>query len=495
MVLFAVTVAGWAILPKGAGTNSGITALLWCNLTLMLGGLALEARRRPYSLHLMHLLALTLFMGVGAVLQYSSGTFPTAGPVAYLRNAVLPAALAITIWTFSYILSYEIAHRSMSPAGGAVTRFLNRPVPRFRVVALLALALVSLFYLASIGLSQTFVRGAATAAMAEHAGLRSWAPTAGGLGLAYYLFHQQLLRIFSPFALLAGVLLLVRDRGSRNPLLIALVAAVGVGTLLANNPFAAARLFFATVVIAFLAPLLLRRLKTGWGFVAITLMGITVLPSLHLTRMMEGFGEFLQVFSLASPLVYLAENRDVDSLGMLSLVQKWTDMNGHRWGLQTLGGLLFWFPRPFWPSKPIGTGGMVTDDMGFATNNWAAPIISEPLVDFGLPGVMPFAALIGILLARLDRAYWDGLTRGAALRVVDYVYPFWPGCVLFYTRGGWLSSTAFLFVCTVWVVPLGIGAARALRQAATDYRAAGSVARAGPEPPIAGLRDGSADGR
>lgn len=483
--LFTGTAGGLLSLSTSSHASGGILLLLWINSVIMLVGLGIEASRRPYSLNLMHLMALYLFLGAAALFQYASGEFPLAGPIVLLRPELLVASVAISIWVLGYLVGYEATHLLTRPGTGPATRFLNRPIPHSRVFVLLVIALVSLFYLAAIGLTGASTRGAARAAVEQYAGIDPMGGAGGArFGLAYFLFHQMFLRALSPFAFLAGLLLLARDPRSRNLLFVGLVAAVGFGTLVVNNPFAAARLWFATALIALVAPFVLRRLRTGWGLVLITLGGITLLPVLHLGRYFETLDEFTASFELASPITYLADNADVDSLGTLALTQKWIDLNGHRWGLQIVGGLLFWFPRTFWPGKPIDTGGMVTDGLGFEFTNWAVPVIAEPLVDFGLLGVMPFAAFFGMLFARLDRAYWDVEPQRGVLRLLDCVYPFLMGCVLFITRGGWFASLSFTFVFTIWLIPLGFGAARSARR--TDGHPENSSL------PVSSARDGTA---
>ena len=456
--LFLATFTGFLVLPRSGLARAEVIAVIWMNIGLILTAIVVEARRRPYSLHLMHLLALFLFVGAPALFQYSTGRFGVAGPIVNVRRQVLLAALTVTIWLVSYLVGYELQHRYGGQRRGPVLSFLDRPILPRRILAILILALLVVLYLAVVGLAGVATRGAAEADMLEFAEKSS----ASGFTLMVYLIHQMLLRAFSLIALLAALLSFARDRQNRNPLIVLLLISVGIGTFFANNPFAAARMWLATSIIGF-ASLFLRRLRTGWALVVIALSGITLLPSLHETRYLERLEDWWDYVALVSPLDYLAGNSDVDGLGMLALCQQWKELHGHRWGMQTAGSMLFWYPRRFWIHKPVDTGMMVTEDLGFDFTNLAPPVMSDYLVDFDFPGVLVFGALFGVLLAKVDRTYWNSHLDKARTRVIDAIYPFWIGCILYFTRGGSMASLSFTMAFTFWVLPLGIGGPRASR--------------------------------
>ena len=466
VALLGMTIWGWSVTDMSPAANTGVVLLLWVNAAMMLAMVAIESGRRPYSLHLMHLLALFLFTTASGLFQYTSGSFAVSGPITSFKKAIPIAVMAVTLWTIGYIVAYEFTNLTKRTGRGSLTRLLNREISTGRVFGFMVIGILSVLYLAAIGLAGASTRGAARAATEQFAGIDSAAGIGGGgtLGLGYFLIHELLLRALSPFALLVGMLLFARHKPARNPIFLAVLVVLGLGTLIANNPFAASRMWLATFMISLAAPFVLKRMRTGWALVGITLFGLSVLPGLHMSRMVETLGEFAGVFEFVSPFDYLRSNFDVDALGTLSVAQKWLETHPHRFGMQILGGLFFWVPRTLWPSKPISTGTMVTSGMGFDFTNISVPIPAEPLVDFGLLGVAPVGALFGTLLARLDRTYWDGAFSGSGLRLIDCTYPFWPGCIIFLTRGGFGNALAFTVCFTVWIVPLGIWAARSARQ-------------------------------
>lgn len=456
-LLLAGTLAGWLSLDRAVNASAGVTVMILMNIVVMLVALGIETSRRPYSLHLMHLLSLFLFVGASALLQYSSGTFGVAGPISLVRDQIIAAVVAVTLWLLGYLSAYEGQRALVAGPQGPMVRFLERPLTVSRTRFVLVLAVISLLYLTATGVAGAATRGAVLESMREYANQSG----AGEYTSVWYMLNLLLLRAFSLVALLAALLVYFRDRSSRSGPFTALVIIAAVGVLVVNNPFAAARMWLAITVIAFLAPFFLRRRQTGTMLVLIALGGIAFLPALNMSRYSLELTEWWQYFQLASPIEYLSTSSDVDSLGMLALCYQWVQIFGHSYGMQMLGAALFWVPRAIWPTKPIETGGMVTAELGFDFTNLAPPIMSDPLVDFGFVGVPIVGALFGLLLGRLDMTYWHGRERPeASRRVIDYIYPFWLGCVIFLTRGGLFASLGWTTCFTVWIVFYAVGVRR-----------------------------------
>lgn len=446
------TAAGWLFGPHAHSADPLVLAVLWLNIAVMIPALGIEISRRPYSLHLIHLVAMFLFLGAASLLQYSSGILPVVGPIQEVRQQVLPAALATTLWLAGYLFAYELRSATVVQRRAG---FLNRPITLGRALLLSAFALAGLVFLAALGLIGVTTRGAAEVA------LNDYSEAAGGSRFSspLYALVYNLVRALPPFTLLATMLMLTRDPRTRSWGLLPIVAILGIGTLVVNNPFAAFRMFLVTNLIAFSAPFLLRRFETSWLAVLAIVAGLTVLPSLGENRFALDLKELSSSFRFMSPVRYLATSADVDSLGMTALVEKWIDHFGHRWGLQFLGTLLLFVPRTFWPHKPIGTGTMVTQGLGFDFTNLAPPITSEPLVNFGLVGVPVCGALFALILARLDAIYWSPGRKGIAntFRIIDTVYPFWLGCIVYLVRGDLNPAWGFTMSFSLWILPLGLG--------------------------------------
>lgn len=450
------TVLGWIALPHSTSVDPSILVLLWFNILVMLSALGVELGRRPYSLHVMHLVSMYLFLGAAALFQYTRGQLAVPGSIALLKREMLPTVASITFWLAGYITAYEFRpYVSRRPSMGGL---LSRSLTTSRVIVLSLMACVGLAYLAAVGLLGATTRGAADEAIGNFSAESGAGAYSGTIGI----LTTNVARALPPVSLLTAVLLLVRDRRRRHASLSVLVAIVGLGTLLVNNPFAAARMFFTCNVIAFSAPFALLRFKTAWPLVLAITFGLTILPALGNARGAVRFDELVTYLQVISPLQYLSTNGDVDSLGMTALCQRWIDQFGYTWGRQFLGAMLFWIPRAIWTTKPIGTGTMVAQDLGFEYANLAPPIPAEGLINFGLPGVFVFGAIFGWILSYMDAVYWRPGRNAIAksFRIIDAIYPFLLVCVVYYTRGDLFPAMAFMVSFTIWILPLGIGVSR-----------------------------------
>jgi hypothetical protein len=115
---------------------------------------------------------------------------------------------------------------------------------------------------------------------------------------------------------------------------------------------------------------------------------------------------------------------------------------GVTWGRQLLGVVLFWVPRAWWQEKPFGSGRIVAEYLGLPNVNVSCPLPAEALVNWG-PLCVPVAAMLfGVLLRRLDDAYWSEGADGR-IRRIDLAYPLWLGMIFFVSRGELLSGVAY----------------------------------------------------
>jgi hypothetical protein len=153
---------------------------------------------------------------------------------------------------------------------------------------------------------------------------------------------------------------------------------------------------------------------------------------------------------------------------MAALCQQFVEQHGIRWGVQIFGAFFAFVPRALWPGKPISTGSMVTESIGFDFTNLSAPITAEGIINFGVIGVPFLAAIFGLVLARLDAIYWEGGREGVATsyRIIDALYPFWLVCMVYFTRGDLFPAVTFTISFTLWI-PFLLGS-RSSRQVLVD---------------------------
>jgi hypothetical protein len=113
-------------------------------------------------------------------------------------------------------------------------------------------------------------------------------------------------------------------------------------------------------------------------------------------------------------------------------------------GYQLLGAVFFFIPRALWSTKPVGSGYEMAEQLGYVFNNISMPLLGEGFVNFGFPGVLIFAAIIGIAMSKLDSAFSTEATPNSRIRFSTAVYYFLIGALFFVLRGDLLSSTAYV---------------------------------------------------
>jgi len=91
-----------------------------------------------------------------------------------------------------------------------------------------------------------------------------------------------------------------------------------------------------------------------------------------------------------------------------------------RAGENFLGAALFWVPRSLWPGKPLHTGAIVSEGLGYPYNNVSSPLPAEGYASWGLAGAVVVMALIGLLIGRLE-GRGGGKAMGTAIpRWISY---------------------------------------------------------------------------
>jgi len=450
-VIILAFLIGWGALTIDTESNSSITAGVVIhfifNTLLVLVALGFAIRMHPYSMHLFHLVGLLIFACVAGLYQYLVGNFPLSGPVMIFLKEIPIASTVVTLWVVGYLAGYLIRYRASGRVRPArFVRSFERPVSVASVHFALIVGFFSLIYLGSLGLVGAFTRAAAQDTLS----LASSGPL--------YLINLVFVRAI-PLLAVAGAALAIRRSGSVMTigLLVPMFVFDVMGVLITNSPFAAARYWFVAVAVGLTAPHLLAGRNTAIPVLVCLLIGMSVLPSIGAARDAQTFAEVIQYYlRVDSPFEYLSKSGDVDAFGMICLTLKWMGIHGHTWGMQMIGAALFWVPRTLWPSKPVGTGAMVSGDLGFDFTNLSVPIMTEPLVDFGMIGIPIAAFVFGWFLASIDRSYWTpfdpALTPGG-FRRIDIIYPFWVGLILFMTRGDLLSSFGYTVGITVAMFP------------------------------------------
>jgi hypothetical protein len=437
------TIGGvWAVVSPISTVWEGWVALTFLPLfAITLASILLEARARPFSLHLMHLLALFVFMELTPLLQFLGDTFPQYNMIQIESEDVLLANIILMLWLGMYFLGYRfgkvMAERVHLPR---ITGLLCQPLDPLRIKFGGVIAFIALAYLAYRGLGGVFTR-------------KAYAEIVDPSNSVDFILTTVFIRSI-PLLTLTALLLLVFDiqKERRFGTILLLLGCAG-GSFWFDNPFAAARYWTSSMLMGLATVVFLRHRKTAGLFIVAMIVGVIILPVLNVGRSnTEFFSNLTDVVMRIDPIGYLSESGDFQIYTILVLVKSYVDDYGIAWGRQLLGVFLFWIPRQFWEGKPIGSAAYVTESLGgFANTNLAAPLQAEAMINFGWVGVPLFAGAFGMALGYLDSIYHSRSANSVQdkPRVIDMIYVFWLGLVFFITRGDLMSSFAYTAGITI----------------------------------------------
>jgi hypothetical protein len=251
---------------------------------------------------------------------------------------------------------------------------------------------------------------------------------------------------------------LLFDKGLRGTMLWCCIAAIvlhrqhklGLSTLLLvlipgilfNFPLALPRYLTLTIYLgwALAAGLDVFKRRHAFGLMLLPLF-MLVAPLSTVTRYSgTSMNERLQdpgaVFQRAVILT------DYDAWSSLCRVMQYVEAQGATQGRQLMGVALFFVPRSVWPSKPIGSGAFLFNELNLGFNNVACTFLAEGYINFGMLGSIVFAALMALIVAGYDGWYWR---RGGRLRFTlpRLFYFVAIGMLFFILRGDLLSSFAY----------------------------------------------------
>jgi hypothetical protein len=226
-----------------------------------------------------------------------------------------------------------------------------------------------------------------------------------------------------------------------------ILATLPVALFLAN-PLVNARFITWTLLgCIVLATLRFGKLSRSITILALPLALIILFPALDYFR---DNGPTRNSTSLGS-LKALTTNGDYDAFQMLGNVVAWTGQHGLQLGHQFIGVPLVFVPRSIWSGKPLPTGPMVSQDIGYGFTNLSSPLPSEGYIDFGIFGVIAFCMLWGWMMVRLDKRMLESL-RQPNSELVTCIITFFAIYQVILLRGSLLGTIARLFPALLMII-------------------------------------------
>ena len=124
------------------------------------------------------------------------------------------------------------------------------------------------------------------------------------------------------------------------------------------------------------------------------------------------------------------------------------------YGEQFLGCILFWVPRSIWPTKPIGSGAFLSNELNLSLTNISCCYFAEGYINWRFFGILLFTIFLAIYTSMFDKIYWNLKGNRTHNYFFEILYFLLLGLTFFIMRGDLLSSYAYTigFTCSVLFV-------------------------------------------
>ncbi len=223
-----------------------------------------------------------------------------------------------------------------------------------------------------------------------------------------------------------------------------LIITTVVAALMINNIASSARAVAGALAFALLFAWLRpnQKLVRRLAFVAILVSVLFLYPLANNFRRSHHVAGVPseQPTSLRDELIY---SSGFGMFGQVHTAAEYVDLRGHSFGRQLLGSALFLVPRTVWTDKPVDTGDMMHDALGYPPQlNESSPLWAEFYVDGGFPLVVIGFAALGAVSARLQRRF----DEDAPFSFAAVLVPLLAGYQLYILRGSLLAVTPRLTV-------------------------------------------------
>lgn len=363
-----------------------------------------------------------IFMFLSPVVQYVTNTFSWWNIHLITKEAILYANLLILIFMLTYQISYDKKPKKRKKIASKTEIENIKTVMSFFFIASV---IASIFIIYKIEFKNLFSRSTylininkRSLGLVITTTLRSISVIYVAINLA---FIKQKKYIYKKIPFIIGLVLM----------------------LLVNFPTATARFWMAAIYLGLFIIVLRKSNNPHFLKLTILLGMLTVFPLINIFRR-NSFQEVLALKINIPKVTELFSYGDFDSYSMLTRVIIYTASNGLSFGRQLFGNILFFIPRSIWIEKPIGTGSMIANNLGWQFTNVSCPYIGEGYINFGIIGVIIFAGVLGVLSKKLDNSYEGSIeNEESTINYVDIVYPFTLGFLFFILRGDLLSSLSF----------------------------------------------------
>lgn len=388
-------------------------------------------RKRPVRwIALMFWMFVFYFIFLAGFVQFRSGKFPWGA--VHVQEDITSALLLIIVSLTAYWIGYRPFSSSLVQKTklGVRTKFrINVTAKRWKILLIVfSISLVAFFFVSGFSIRDLASSRTEFAILVAELGVRSQ-------------FIYVVLRSPSAAMLLLALLILwtwkVTNRADRRTeRLLLLIIAI---CLALNSPFVHSRAWAGAVYVSSVIILALiyrpHRERMLALLVSLAVFPLFILSSVFRHPRTEGWG-----FVWAG-----LTSGGFDAFSQIVNTYKYVDVHGLRWGYQLLGALFFWVPRSFWPEKPLGTGYMVHDALGFSFLNVSGPLWAEMYINFGVIGIFVGFFILGRISYSFDRRIAE--LRGSLFSPVFHAVAW------FFVAYQWILLRGDLITFTSYFVP------------------------------------------
>lgn len=383
-----------------------------------------EMLKYAYSLVMMHWFFFLMFYGIAAFLQYLSGNILYFSTVS--NQILLTVSLIFLGWIIFFTLGTK-TRLTIKPSNYFVSlvTVTLKPNSKFIIMLTCITVLITFYLVSSVGFLSMFSRSTSSEVFEQ-----------GSLAESSIL--QSTMRNIILYGLAISIAFLKSSKKGLSLVIIQLLCF-----LVINFPTGVGRSYVAIAYIGLLL-LLFPSVKKKSVFMFIFFFAfIVVFPMINVFRNYSL--DSVTWSMLYETIQNISQNYlygDYDAFAMIIYTVKYVSEFGLTYGYQLLGPLLFFVPRIFWESKPVGSGYMILETYGHGFKNGSEPLIAEGLLNFGILGVLVFAFIAGNLAKSIDKCYWK-FNNNLSPTFISIFYPFFLSIFFFMLRGDLMNTFAF----------------------------------------------------
>ncbi len=396
--------------------------------------LILARRRASVSIELVYWIFMYFFMFFAPLIQYSYGEFPWVH-APFPENTLIIANIILFIWNLIVGISINVPSikllsftpslnfsSSSAPAKHSISTEEGIISKQFCLLLTIISLAITASFIAKYGLSAFNSNRSSNISLID-----------ADASYIYALGNKIFDALFELSAIIGFL------HGKQNKNYACFIVSIFC-LVICLFPTTIAR-YHVAVIYGGLALICLKWLRTGSNFLLCFTIGVLfIFPLIEIFRRTSpSEADLIDSFqNIIGNFYHGYTSAHYDAYSMFCSVIEYIRHHGTTHGMQLLGTLLFFIPRSLWPGKPVGSGYMVSTQLGYSFHNVSCPLVAEFMVNFGYPGAILGAILIGRIIKKGDAS-----SNGKGL----FARCFYPVAVMFtffILRGDLMSSLAYI---------------------------------------------------